>query len=99
MTDTYFTPQTLDFLGALAANNNLDWFNENKPVYESDIRQPAITFIERMALRLAGISPHFLANAKKNGGSLMRVYRDTQFSRDKTPYNQYWHPVPARAGT
>ncbi|VAW78621.1 hypothetical protein MNBD_GAMMA13-697, partial [hydrothermal vent metagenome] len=76
MTETCFTTQTLDFLRALSANNNRDWFNENKPVYELDVRQPALTFIERMAPRLAEISPHFLAIAKKSGGSLMRVYRD-----------------------
>jgi uncharacterized protein (TIGR02453 family) len=77
---------TLDFLRALAANNNRDWFNENKPVYECDVRQPAMTFIERMAPRIAEISPHFRAIAKKSGGSMMRIYRDTRFSRDKTPY-------------
>ena len=85
-TDACFTPQTLEFLRALAANNNRDWFNENKPVYECDVRQPALTFIEHMAPRLAEISPCFLAVARKSGGSLMRVYRDTRFSRDKTPY-------------
>jgi len=86
MTEASFTTQTLDFLRALAANNNRDWFNENKPIYELDVRQPALTFIERLAPRLAEISPHFLAVAKKSGGSLMRVYRDTRFSKDKTPY-------------
>jgi len=84
--DACFTRQTFDFLRELAANNNRDWFNENKPVYECDVRQPAMTFIERMAPRITEISPHFLAIAKKSGGSLMRVYRDTRFSRDKKPY-------------
>lgn len=81
-----FTPQTLEFLRALAANNNRDWFNENKALYERHVRQPALAFIACMAPRLAQISPCFLAVAKKSGGSLMRVYRDTRFSRDKTPY-------------
>jgi len=84
--DACFTTQTLDFLCALAANNNRDWFKENQGVYERDVRQPALTFIARMATRLPEISPHFLAIAKKSGGSLMRVYRDTRFARDKTPY-------------
>jgi len=86
MTEASFTTKTIDFLRDLAANNNRDWFNENKPVYELDVRQPALTFIERMAPRLAEISPYFLAIARKSGGSLMRVYRDTRFSKDKTPY-------------
>lgn len=86
MTEASFTTQTLDFLRALSVNNNRDWFNENKPVYELDVRQPALNFIECMVPRLADISPHFLAIARKSGGSLMRVYRDTRFSKDKTPY-------------
>lgn len=81
-----FTTQTLNFFRELAANNNRDWFNENKSIYECDVRQSALTFIEHMAPRMAEISPHFLVIAKKSGGSLMRVYRDTRFSKDKTPY-------------
>jgi uncharacterized protein (TIGR02453 family) len=32
------------------------------------------------------ISPHIVADARATGGSLLRIYRDTRFSRDKTPY-------------
>ncbi|RME33789.1 MAG: DUF2461 domain-containing protein [Gammaproteobacteria bacterium] len=82
----YFTSQTLDFLRELAANNNREWFRDNRSAYERLVREPALALIEEMGPRLAGISPHFRAVARRTGGSLMRVYRDTRYTRDKTPY-------------
>jgi uncharacterized protein (TIGR02453 family) len=81
-----FPPQTFHFLDTLAHNNNREWFKENKPLYESVVREPALAFIEEIAPKLNSISNQFRAIAKKSGGSLMRVYRDTRFSSDKTPY-------------
>lgn len=81
-----FPQGTLPFLSELQANNNKAWFNDNKPRYESLVREPALAFIESMATGLTEISPHFRAIPKKVGGSLMRVYRDTRFASDKTPY-------------
>jgi len=81
-----FPQGTLSFLSELKANNNKAWFNDNKPRYEAMVREPALAFIESMAPGLGEISPHFRAISKKVGGSLMRVYRDTRFARDKTPY-------------
>jgi len=86
MTNRYFTQETLRFLNDLAANNNRDWFGSHKEQYETTIRTPALNFITDMADELALISPHFLAVPKKVGGSLMRVYRDTRFGKDKRPY-------------
>ena len=76
----------LHFLGELSKHNNRTWFNANKQRYESDVREPALAFIEAMAPRLAKLSPHFRAEAKKVGGSLMRIHRDVRFSKDKRPY-------------
>lgn len=81
-----FSKATFDFLDELAANNNRAWFDVNKPRYESLIREPALDFIEAMELPLKGFAPNFRAESRKVGGSLMRVFRDTRFSRDKTPY-------------
>jgi uncharacterized protein (TIGR02453 family) len=81
-----FTKATFDFLDELAANNHKTWFEANKPRYESLVREPALDFIEAMEPVLKTFAPGFLAEPRKVGGSLMRVYRDTRFSRDKTPY-------------
>lgn len=81
-----FTLSTFSFLDELTANNNREWFEGNKPRYESLVRKPALEFIEAMAPALKRVAPHFRADPRKIGGSLMRVFRDTRFSRDKTPY-------------
>lgn len=81
-----FSENTFTFLRQLQKNNRRDWFDKNKDRYESCVREPALEFIKEISPLLTKISPHFLAIAKKMGGSLMRVYRDTRFSKDKTPY-------------
>ena len=87
MTDfSHFSPDLFDFLGALSLNNNREWFNANKQRYEDSVREPALAFVRAMGARLDGISEHFVADDRKMGGSLMRIYRDTRFGKDKTPY-------------
>lgn len=81
-----FQPETIRFLEELAANNNRDWFNENKARYEEDVLDVALRFIQSMHDPLQEIAPHFVAQATRTGGSLMRVYRDTRFSKNKLPY-------------
>lgn len=81
-----FSPSLLTFLRALNKNNNREWFAHNKQRYEAAVREPALDFIEAMEEPLQKISQHFVAIPKKTGGSLMRPYRDTRFSKDKTPY-------------
>lgn len=81
-----FHPQAIQFLDELTSHNNREWFAKHKPRYESDVLAPALEFVEAMQKPLAGISPYFLAVPKRTGGSLMRIYRDTRFAKDKTPY-------------
>ena len=81
-----FSKATFNFLDELSSNNNRTWFEANKPRYEALVREPALDFIEAMEPELANFAPNFRAEPRKMGGSLMRVFRDTRFSRDKTPY-------------
>lgn len=81
-----FEPETLKFLNELAANNNREWFKENKSRYEEQVLDVALRFIDSMHDPLRDIAPHFVAQATRVGGSLMRVYRDTRFSKNKLPY-------------
>ena len=81
-----FDKQTIAFLEELAANNNREWFKENKPRYEEQVLDVALHFIQSMQAPLAKIAPHFTAIPQRMGGSLMRVYRDTRFSKNKLPY-------------
>lgn len=81
-----FSSQTFEFLAELKANNRRDWFVANQTRYEALVREPALEFIAAMAPQLTRFAPHFRAEAKKAGGSLMRVFRDTRFACDKSPY-------------
>lgn len=81
-----FNDQTLQFLRELARNNNREWFNANKSRYEEQVLDVALRFIVSMQDPLANLAPRFVAQATRVGGSLMRVYRDTRFSKNKTPY-------------
>ncbi|MYD74230.1 MAG: DUF2461 domain-containing protein [Chloroflexi bacterium] len=81
-----FSEELIDFLVGLSANNEREWFNARKDVYETVLREPALEYIRQVGGPLADISPHIRASDRKQGGSLMRIYRDVRFSRDKSPY-------------
>ena len=83
---SYFTAETFAFLRQLRDNNNRDWFLANKELYERVVRDPALRFISDFGPRLAKIAPRLVADARPSGGSLFRIYRDTRFSHDKSPY-------------
>jgi len=82
----YFTPDFFRFLGDLSKNNNRDWFATNKPRYEKAVQAPSLRFIQDVGPRLQKITRHLVADPKPFGGSLMRIYRDVRFSKDKSPY-------------
>jgi uncharacterized protein (TIGR02453 family) len=82
----FFGPELFSFLEDLRANNDRQWFAANKDRYEEHVLEPALAFIDAFAPKLKKISPHFRADARPSGGSLFRIYRDTRFSKDKSPY-------------
>ncbi|MCY4101991.1 MAG: DUF2461 domain-containing protein [bacterium] len=83
---SHFTPELFEFLLELRANNDRDWFGENKARYERHVKEPLLAFIEDFEPYLHSISEHFVADARANGGSMFRIYRDVRFSKDKSPY-------------
>jgi uncharacterized protein (TIGR02453 family) len=80
-----FPPKAVAFLRGLAAHNDRDWFAAHKPEYESAVLEPAKAFVNAMGERLRRLSPRVRFEAKANG-SLFRIYRDTRFSPDKSPF-------------
>ena len=74
---------TLQFLRNLEKNNNREWFNENKTLYQ-EAQQDVISFVEKLIEEMADFDEEMgKLEAKK---SVFRIYRDTRFSKDKTPY-------------
>jgi len=86
MEQASFGPELFGFLAELEDHNDRDWFAANKERYEADVLEPALAFIEDFEPHLRAITPHLRADARRTGGSLFRIYRDTRFSKDKTPY-------------
>lgn len=76
-------PKTLKFLSSIKKNNNRPWFEKNKPVYE-EIKKEMISFMEALIREASRFDPS-VANADSKK-SVMRIYRDIRFSKDKTPY-------------
>lgn len=86
MSGPILTTRLFRFLQELRRNNNRDWFTENKARYEADVKLPAVELVRQLERPLAKISPMLNPVAKGHGGSLMRIYRDTRFGKDKSPY-------------
>jgi uncharacterized protein (TIGR02453 family) len=74
---------TLDFLKALARNNNRDWFQKNKERYLAS-QENMIEWLDALVAQLSKHDQLKTANGKE---SLYRIYNDVRFSKDKTPYN------------
>ena len=85
----YFTPALFAFLRDLAENNDRDWFKARQDEYERHVREPALDFVTDFAPSLGRLSPYFVADSRKVGGSVFRIQRDTRFSKDKTPYKTH----------
>ncbi len=81
-----FLPKLFAFLRELKSNNDREWFADNKSRYEQDVLQAAMNFVIQMQPRMAKHSRYLLAEPKRVGGSIMRIYRDTRFAKDKTPH-------------
>src|SRR2546425_1782317 len=82
---THVTRELFGFLEELRRHNNREWFNANKERYLAEVRDPLLAFVAAIGPKLARISPYIVADARPSG-SLLRIYRDTRFTRDKTPY-------------
>ena len=89
MTFAGFPADALTFLAELRENNDREWFAEHKPRYEEVIREPALEVIRACEKPLRKISPFYIAEPKRSGGSLLRIYRDIRFRKDKTPFKTH----------
>jgi len=79
-------PSTLKFLKELSKNNKREWFNKNKDRYLA-AQENMIAFADEF---LNEMRKHDLIETSSGKESLFRIYRDTRFSKDKTPYKTYW---------
>lgn len=83
-----FSVKTVDFLKNLRANNNKAWFEANKEDYQRYLVEPLRKLTQEMGAFMLSIDPYLEISP---GRAVSRIYRDTGFSRDKSPYkNAMW---------
>ncbi len=80
-----FSPKTLDFLNGLQFNNNKAWFEAHKQDYENYLLDPLKELVVNLGGFMLDIDPDFEVRSAVNK-TISRIYRDTRFSKDKSPY-------------
>jgi uncharacterized protein (TIGR02453 family) len=90
-----FPPEALKFLRSLARNNRRDWFQPRKEIFETKVKTPMIELVEAVNAELVRFAPDHITDAKK---AIYRIYRDTRFSADKTPYKTHFAAIFPRRG-
>jgi uncharacterized protein (TIGR02453 family) len=78
--------ETLAFLRALKRNNRREWFQPRKEQFEADVRAPMLAVVARLADDLRTFAPEIVVDPKT---AMYRIYRDTRFSENKTPYKTH----------
>jgi uncharacterized protein (TIGR02453 family) len=81
-----FPPEAFILLRDLKANNNRDWFQPRKSAFEELVKAPMEELVEAVNANLVGFAPDHVTEPKK---AIYRIYRDTRFSSDKTPYKTH----------
>jgi uncharacterized protein (TIGR02453 family) len=90
-----FPPEALTFLRGLARNNDRDWFQPRKETFDTKLKAPMLELIEAINGELMDFAPEHVTDPKK---ALYRIYRDTRFSPDKTPYKTHLAAIFPRKG-
>ena len=83
MATAHFSPAAVKFLRGLKRNNDREWFNARKDVYEAELKTPMLAVIDGVNEALLEIAPEYVRPPAK---TMMRIYRDIRFSNDKRPY-------------
>ena len=83
-----FPQRTFEFLAALSRNNTKEWFDAHRGDYKDFYVAPAVALASALRPHLWAISPTVKVEPRING-SLLRINRDTRFSRNKAPYRTH----------
>lgn len=87
MKRTHFEIGFFEFFIELSSNNQKNWFDDNKKRYETEVKMPFLQFVERLIeLMIQENSDYAGLTAKE---CVFRIYKDTRFSKDKTPYKTF----------
>jgi uncharacterized protein (TIGR02453 family) len=91
-----FGEKAIPFLKALDFHQSREWFQENRDLFERDLREPFGDLIDALTERFATLGLGLKGDRKK---SMFRITRDVRFSKDKRPYNQHLSAILSPDGT
>ncbi len=90
-----FTSDYTQFFKDLAANNNRDWFHENKKRYENSVKEPFKAFVQEL---IGMVERHEGEMEIQPKDCIFRINRDIRFSKDKTPYKLNCSAIVSKGG-
>jgi uncharacterized protein (TIGR02453 family) len=90
-----FPAEAIAFYRGLARNNKREWFQPRKPLFDEKVKAPMIDLVTALNAAMMDFAPDYVTEA---GKAIYRIYRDTRFSPDKTPYKTQIAASFARRG-
>ena len=98
MTETFagFGQKAIPFLKALDFHQSREWFQENRELFESELREPLGNLVETLSERFGAAGLGLRGDRKK---SLFRINRDVRFTKDKRPYTNHVSAILSPDGT
>ena len=89
-----FPEKMLWFFRELRKHNDRDWFDAHKEIYLECVKAPMEDVTARVMAAISRFAPEHAGEPKK---AIFRLYRDTRFSNDKTPYKTHTGALLRRA--
>lgn len=90
-----FPSEAMAFFRGLKRNNRREWFQPRKPVYHEKVKAPMLALVDALNAAMMKFTPDYVTEPEK---AVYRIYRDTRFSSDKTPYKTHIAAVFTRRG-
>jgi uncharacterized protein (TIGR02453 family) len=88
-----YPAEGMKFLRDLKKNNDREWFNPRKELFDRSLKQPTLELAGAIHQEMQKFAPEYVGDPAK---CMYRIYRDTRFSKNKTPYKThvsalFWH--------
>jgi len=91
-----FSEAGMQFFRSLIRNNRREWFQPRKHIYEEQVKAPMTVLVSALNAEMMRFAPDHVVDPAK---AIYRIYRDTRFSKDKTPYKTHIAAIFPRRGT
>jgi len=92
---TGFPAEGMKFFRSLARNNRREWFQPRKHIHDEQVKGPMMDLVTALNSEMVRFAPNYVAEPAK---AIYRLYRDTRFSKDKTPYKTHIAAIFPRRG-